>query len=100
MAKLIWADRAVSDLERIFDFIAVDSPFYARAQIQRIIRSAERLQRFPDSGRILPELPHFPHRELIIGSYRFIRRYEHESDTVFVVTIVHSARVLLETMLA
>ena len=98
MAKLIWADRAVSDLERIYDFIAVDSPFYARAQIQRITRAAERLQKFPDSGRLLPELPHFLHRELIIGSYRLIHRYEPRSDTIFIITIIHCARVLPETL--
>jgi len=99
MAKLIWTDKAVSDLERIYDFIAVDSPFYARAQIQRILRSAQRLQEFPESGRPLPELPHYPHKEMIIGSYRLIHRYDQDSATVFILTVVHSARLLQERML-
>jgi toxin ParE1/3/4 len=99
MAKLIWADKAVLDLERIYDFIAADSPLYARAQINRITRAVERLQSFPESGRALPELPQFPHKELITGSYRLIYRYDQDSATIFIITIVHSARILQESSL-
>lgn len=99
MARLIWADKAVLDLERIYDFIAADSPFYARAQVERITRAAERLGTFPESGRALPELPHFPHRELIIGAYRLIYRYDLDALTVFIITIVHSAQILRESSL-
>jgi len=50
-------------------------------------------------AELILELPQFPHRELIIGSYRLIHRYQQESATIFIVTIVHSARMLQETSL-
>ena len=58
MAKLIWGDTAVSDLEGIYDYIARDSHQYAKHQIERIYQSTERLRQFPESGRTVPEFPH------------------------------------------
>jgi toxin ParE1/3/4 len=77
MAKLIWTEKAIGSLEDIYDYIAADSPFYARFQIERILEAVERLNQFPESGRKLSELPHLPHREIIVDAYRIIYR----SDT-------------------
>ena len=99
MASLIWSDKAVRDLESIYDFIAADSPFYAKVQIERITAATGRLQKHPESGRRIPELPHFPHLEFICGSYRVVYRYEPESQTVYVVTVIHAARLMKVTLL-
>lgn len=99
MARLIWSDKAVDDLENIYDFIAVDSPFYAKVQVEKVIAAAERLCSFPESGRGLPELPHLPHQELISCSYRLVYRFEPESETVYIVTVVHSACLMRDDLL-
>jgi toxin ParE1/3/4 len=67
MAKLIWSEQALSDVEDLYDYIAGDSPTYARYQAESIVTSVERLCQFPESGRHLPEFPSLPHRELIVG---------------------------------
>ena len=54
MAELIWADKSVISLEDIYDYIADDSPHYARYQINSILKGAERLKTFPESGRHIP----------------------------------------------
>ncbi len=100
MVSLIWSEKAVADLELIHDFIATDSPFYARVQVERLITATGRLVHFPESGRSLPEFPHFPHRELIVGSYRIIYRYEPAAEAVMIVTVVHSARLLQQDRIA
>jgi len=94
MAELIWADRALSDLENIFDYIASDSRHYARYTVQNIFKTAERLRIFPGLGRHLPEFPNLPHRELILGNYRIIYRYDGEKDVVKIVTVLHGSRLL------
>ena len=94
MAELIWSDDAISDLEGIYDYIARDSPLYARHQVERISTSIERLLQFPDSGRHLPELQNLPHREVIVDNYRVIYRYDPESYEIMVVAIVHGRRLL------
>lgn len=99
MAELIWSDRALSDLENIFDYIASDSRRYAQYTVQNIFKAPERLQMFPDSRRHLPEFPNLPHRELILGNYRIIYRHDAEQDMVKVVTVVHGSRLLKETFL-
>ncbi len=75
MAKLIWSDDAILDMEGIYDYIARDSPLYARYQVERICTSIERLQQNPESGRHIPEFPHLLHREVIVDNYRVIYRF-------------------------
>lgn len=92
--ELIWSNKSAADLEEIYDHIAVDSPFYASLQIERIVSAVERLRDFPESGRKLPEFPHLPYREVICGSYRVIYRYEPETNRVLIVTVAHAARLI------
>ena len=99
MAEIIWSDKAAVDLELIHDFISADSPFYARIQIERIFKTVQRLQTFPASGRTLPEFPYLPYREIIVGSYRCIYLFEYPADRVYMVTVVHGSRMLIEGML-
>ena len=49
MAVLIWSEKAVQDLENVYEFIAADSPFYAKIQIERIIAATQRLSTPPSS---------------------------------------------------
>lgn len=99
MAEIVWSDKAVTDLELIYDYIAVDSPFYARVQIERIFKSVEQLKCYPESGRKLPEFPSFFHREIIIGAYRCIYRFEQTPERLYMVTVVHGSRMLIEDLL-
>ena len=43
-------------MEAIWKFIANDSNAYADLVVARLLESVERLQHFPRSGRIVPEL--------------------------------------------
>ena len=99
MAKLIWSERAISDLENIYDYIAADSPRYAQYTIQNIFQSTERLETFPDSGRHLPEFPNIPHRELILANYRIIYRYDDNELAIKIITVIHGSRLLKEGFL-
>ena len=99
MAKLIWGEVALSDLESIFDYIARDSRQYARHQVERIHQSAERLKQFPEFGRRIPEFPHLPHREVLVDNFRLIYRYAADDDRVFIVTVMHGRRLLNDSAL-
>ncbi len=96
MAELIWSERAILDLESIYNYIARDSALYAQYTVQNIFKSKEQLQEFPESGRHLPEFPNIPHRELIVGHYRVIYRYDNKNNRVNIITIVHGSRLLKE----
>ena len=64
----------MNDLEAIAKFISRDSPHYARLFVLKIFSSVERLQLFPRSGRIVPELKRPSIREIILGDYRIVYR--------------------------
>ncbi len=58
-----------------------------RARAEEILR---RLQRFPNSGRIVPEFPDLPYREVIVRPYRFF--YRVKDPVVWIVAVWHGAQ--------
>ncbi|HCC68932.1 MAG TPA: type II toxin-antitoxin system RelE/ParE family toxin [Nitrospiraceae bacterium] len=100
MAELTWSERSILDVEDIYDYIAHDSVLYAKYQAENIINAVERLRQFPESGRHIPEFPNLPHREVIMGSYRIIYRYDVNKNEVKVVTVIHGSRLLTATFFA
>lgn len=92
MAIIRWTLQAADDLEAITDFIAQDSRHYANLLAMEVLNKVERLEAFPDSGRIVPEIGDPKIRELLYGSYRIIYRVSEES--VEILTVYHSARIL------
>src|SRR5688572_20498547 len=49
------AEQALDDLESVCLFIARDAPRYAELFAVRVFHATERLEQFPQSGRIVPE---------------------------------------------
>ncbi len=66
--RVEWAEPALEDLENLRDYIAKDSPVYARQFIERIFEAATRLTAFPELGRLVPEADRSDVRELIFHS--------------------------------
>ncbi|MEX1042720.1 MAG: type II toxin-antitoxin system RelE/ParE family toxin [Pirellulaceae bacterium] len=94
VSKVYWTRRARADLRGIRDHIAQDAPDAARSFVQAIIDSTDRLQKFPLSGQVVPELDRTEIREVLRGSYRVI--YRVQRDRVEILTVYHGARVLDE----
>ena len=55
MSEIRWPDPALDDMEGIRDYIAKDSPFYAKQFIEHIFDHVEKLTNFPKMGRMIPE---------------------------------------------
>jgi len=92
MVGLRWTTQAADDLEAITNFIAEDSPHYASLFAIDVLASVERIQVFPRSGRIVPELHTADIREIMFGNYRIV--YRIEEDVVEILTVWHGARLL------
>jgi addiction module RelE/StbE family toxin len=88
--RLIWSPRSIRDLESIHDHIAEDSALYADLVVQRLIRAADRLQQFPESGRIVPERGQPELRELIVRPFRVV--YRIRKDSIQIVTVFRASR--------
>jgi toxin ParE1/3/4 len=90
MTRIVWTEPAVADLEAIRAYIARDNEVYAEATVLRILESVERLEQYPLSGRVVPELQDEKLRELIVGNYRVM--YEVSSSVATIQTVLHGAR--------
>jgi toxin ParE1/3/4 len=87
-----WTEQAQADLEAIHAYIGRDSPHYAGLTVERLVGAVERLQEFPESGRIVPEYQNRALREVLEGSYRIV--YLRLPTEVQVLTVTHGARLL------
>jgi toxin ParE1/3/4 len=92
MAKIKWGKKSTKDLQAIYEFISLDSVYYADRYIDKIILRIDQLQNFPKSGRIVPEKEDPSIRELIEGNYRIF--YKVQKSYVFILRIHHSSRKL------
>lgn len=68
------------------------SETYADAVYARILARPDQLQRFPDSGSIVPEYCRSDIREIFVHSFRII--YRIDGDEVRVLTVIHGSRQL------
>lgn len=89
MARISYASRALSDLERISDFLAQDGMDAQLATLDLIDEAVTVLARHPLIGRLAePDL-----RELVISQgktgYIALYSYEAEQDAVLVLAIRH-----------
>ncbi len=72
------------------EYIRRDSPTAASRFREKAEKVLRRLEKFPDSGRSIPEFPDLPHREIIVRPYRFF--YRVSGRTVWIVAVWHGAQ--------
>ena len=92
MTRVIWTREAVEDVEAIKAYVARDSIRYATLLAERIVAVVGRLDSFPESGRVVPEVGDESLPEVIYGAYRIV--YPVQSDSVEVAAVHHAARLL------
>ena len=72
--KVHWTLNAIKHLTNIYEYIALNSPTYARRMVDRITRRSKQISTQPLSGRKVPEYEAEDIRELIEKPYRIIYR--------------------------
>jgi len=90
--KLIWSPAARDDLHDIVVFIARDNPSRAMSFGYELISETDRLQEFPELGRIVPEYRNDLIREIIFRPYRIVYRINHDAKLCEIGRVWHSAR--------
>lgn len=97
MAKIIWTEPAIIDLNKIAEYIALDKQVAARNLVQTIFSKTERLEVFPASGRKPPELKKSRYKKIIVNPCRIF--YRHDGDNVFILYVMRSERKLRQYLL-
>ncbi|EKO3608651.1 type II toxin-antitoxin system RelE/ParE family toxin [Vibrio metschnikovii] len=98
MAEIIWTEPALSDLNDIAEYIALENVVSAKQLVQTIFSKVERLETFPDSGRIPPELEHLSYREVVINPCRVF--YKQNDGKVYILFVMRAERDLRNFLLS
>jgi toxin ParE1/3/4 len=97
MAEVIWTEPALQELDTIAEYIALDNPAAASDLVKAVFDKTERLENFPKSGRIPPELPDSVYREVVVPPCRIF--YREDAQRVLVLFVMREERQLRAFML-
>ena len=87
--KLRWLSTALSELDRVFDYISGESPLSARRVLTRIRDATRNLERFPESGR-----PGHVNgtRELVVAGLPYLIVYRIYGDVIEILRVFHTSQ--------
>ena len=89
--KIRFANTAKISLHSAANFIHQGDPIAAAIFLGRVEKTLHRLEKYPDSGRRIPEYPELPYGELLVLPYRFF--YKIDGKITFIVAVWHSAQI-------
>ncbi len=98
MARLIWTEPALSDLNEIAEYIALDNPTAAGKLVNSVFTSVERLSKFPKSGRIPPEMDGPIYSEVGVPPCRLF--YRTVGERVYILHVMRSEMDLRKFLIA
>lgn len=92
MAEIVWTEPALSDLDAIADYIALDDPDAARGLVQRVFQHVDQLIAHPRSGSRPPELRGWRNRQIVEPPCRIF--YREDSNRVFILYVMRTEQLL------
>jgi len=98
MAEIVWSEPALSDLDAIADYIALENPGAASELVKRIFGHVEQLADHPESGSRPQELKRSRYRQIVEPPCRVF--YRHDGRRVFILHVMRTERVLRKGRLA
>lgn len=90
MARIIWTEPALQDLDAIADYISLDKPAAASRFVQQVFQRIEQLATHPKSGVVPAELKGTEYRQLVIPPVRIF--YRVKKEIVYIVFVMRGER--------
>jgi toxin ParE1/3/4 len=97
MVEIVWTNPALDDLNDIAEYIALSHLQSARKWVTKIFDKVERLESFPEAGKIPTELANLNYREVVINPCRIF--YKIDNDKVFILHVMSQERDLRKFLL-
>lgn len=92
MAEITWTEPALSDLDAIADYIALDNPEAARQLVQRVFQHIEQLADHPKSGSKPPELRGWRYRQVVEPPCRIL--YRLDGNDVYILYVMRAEQLM------
>ncbi|MDM7921536.1 MAG: type II toxin-antitoxin system RelE/ParE family toxin [Pyrinomonadaceae bacterium] len=90
MARIVWAEPALSDLEAIADYIALDNAEAAADLVRRVFKHVDQLAKHPESGSRPQELKSSHYRQIVQPPCRVFYRFD--GKTVYILHVMRAER--------
>ncbi len=97
MAEVIWTEPALSDLDAVADYIALEIPDAARALVRRVFQHVDQLVDHPRSGSKPSDLRGWRYRQIVEPPCRVF--YREHSNRVFILHVMRAERLLQAVVL-
>lgn len=92
MARLIWTEPALQELDTIADYISLDNPVAARKLVQEVFQRLKKLKDHPKSGKLVEEFEQTIYRELVVPPCRLF--YREENEVIYIVHVIREEQYL------
>lgn len=97
MVEIIWSEPALSDLDAVADYIALENRVAAAELVRRIFGHIEQLADHPESGSRPQELKRSRYRQIVEPPCRVFYRYD--GHRLFILHAMRSERLLRKKQL-
>lgn len=97
MAQIIWTEPALDNLNDIAEYVAVSNIYAAKQLVDNVFNRVQRLEQFPESGRIPEEIETLNYREVVVNPCRVF--YKIEEDSVYILHVLRQERDLRKFIL-
>ena len=97
MVEVIWTEPALSDLDAIADYIALENPVAAKRLVRRVFKHVDQLRDHPKSGSKPSELEDWSYRQIIEPPCRIFYRFDEKQ--VFILHVMRSEQPFRESEL-
>ncbi len=97
MARIIWTEPALTDLNDIAEYIALDKVEAARRLVKKVFKCVGELEQFPELGRKPTELESPAYREIIVNPCRVFYRFD--QNNIYILHVMRGERQLRKYLL-
>lgn len=90
MAEVIWTEPALANIDDIAEYIALHNIKAAKELVQRIFSKVNRLEEFPESGKVPIEIENLNFQEVVVPPCRIF--YKIKDNNVYILHVMRQER--------
>jgi len=92
MARIIWTEPALQELDKIADYISLDNPAAAKNLVREAFNRVGYLAGHPKSGKLVDEFEASVYREIVMPPCRIF--YRTDDDIVYIIHVIREEQLL------
>lgn len=92
MARIIWTEPALQELDEIADYISLDNPKAAKKLVREAFKRVDYVSQHPKSGKLVQEFEASVYREIVLPPCRIF--YRTEDGIIFIIHVIREEQIL------